>query len=604
MELAIPLVALGGLYIVSNQSKKKENFKQRRNQYEDLPNVDVANRNYPDEYPIKDAPSDLTSKLSTVNKFDGQVYTDKYFNPASQNSLIKKAGSQNINQSASTPSQYVSLTGEKVGSDYFQHNNMAPFFGSHLRTIQTNSNAYESVMDNYTGSGSQIISKTERAPMFNPQDNAQWSYGAPNMTDFFQSRVNPSTKMSNVKPFAEERVGPGIGSGYNTDGTGGYNSGLMARDLYLPRTADQMRVDNKPKGGELGLFGHEGPANSYIKTRGDLGIQEKNRVDTTFEMGADRLFTTVGIEKAPTSRAITIEKNMSRPDTTTSYIGVAGGANSEAYQDGEYMPSKHIDLGELPLAPAFYSGSNPNEGDYGMKSAMIYQNNRSANQQDTYYGAFGGVIGAAVAPLLDMLRPSRRENTIGTLRPYQNPGTTVSNSYVFNPADRPAPTIRETTETSNGHLFINGNQNGGGGGYETNNHQPVVNNRLTQSDYLYVGNSSAGNGTREARTYDAEYNQRNNDLKSSTLTGYTPAGGMSLLNTHVNMKAKPQEQVLTNRRALDPTMPYQTASLETFGQDIKQPNSMYSNIQLDRNQGDILSQLKGNPFAISHLNGL
>jgi len=51
MELAIPLVALGGLYIVSNQNSKKENFESRKQKENipNLPNVDVPNRNYPDE---------------------------------------------------------------------------------------------------------------------------------------------------------------------------------------------------------------------------------------------------------------------------------------------------------------------------------------------------------------------------------------------------------------------------------------------------------------------------------------------------------------------------------------------------------------------------
>ena len=45
MEVAIPLVALGGLYVVSNQNRNRENFQQQK--YEGkLPNVDVPNKNY------------------------------------------------------------------------------------------------------------------------------------------------------------------------------------------------------------------------------------------------------------------------------------------------------------------------------------------------------------------------------------------------------------------------------------------------------------------------------------------------------------------------------------------------------------------------------
>ena len=65
MEIVIPIIALGGLYIVSNQKKNKENFKTRKN--DELPNTNIPNRNYPMEYPVLSPETDLTSKLSTVN---------------------------------------------------------------------------------------------------------------------------------------------------------------------------------------------------------------------------------------------------------------------------------------------------------------------------------------------------------------------------------------------------------------------------------------------------------------------------------------------------------------------------------------------------------
>ena len=611
MELAIPLVALGGLYIVSNQSKT-EKFTQR---YEgSLPNINIPDKNYAQQ---TDPTNDLTSKLSTVNVYDGNsAYTDKYFNPTAPNTLVSSQSAENSTSfSGQTPnpatSQYQSLTGQKVGSDYFQHNNMQPYFGSRLRTIRTESNSNEGILDNYTGTGSQTITKTERAPLFSPQENMQYAYGAPNSSDFYQSRVNPSQKMANVKPFPQQMVGSGIGAGYGTDGKDGYNSALFNRNLYMPRTADELRVDNKPKAGENRLFGHEGPAMSHITARGNLGIQEKNRPDTTFEMGQDHLFTTVGIETAPALRAMGVTQtkdnvvNRMQMSENSSYTGVAGGTVDATYADGQYMPSKHIDLGALPFNPAYRGGAGGgNEADHGMKSKMIYQNNRTANQQDTYFGSFGSAIGAVVAPLLDALRPSRRENTIGTLRPYQNPGTTVANSYVFNPADRTRTTIKQTTEQGNGHLFVTGRNNADG--YLVTPVDLIKTNRQTQEDFYYAGNSSAGERGREPRAYDAEYNQRNNEVKSSTLMGYTPNGGTGLLNNSINMTAVNRDAKLVNNRALDPTMPYQSVSLETMGQQssFSQNSNTYQNIQLDRNQGDILTQLKGNPFAISHLNGL
>jgi len=351
------------------------------------------------------------------------------------------------------------------------------------------------------------------------------------------------------------------------------------------------------------LIGHEGPANSFVKQSGAIGQVEKNRPDTTYEMGQNRWLTTTGVEKGQTLRAIPVERSVSRPETSTDYIGVAEGANKSMYVNGEYMPSKHHDLGPVPLSVASSVGKGgAMEADYGVKSKYAYPNNRTANKQDDYFGAVGGALGAVVAPLLDVLRPSRKQNVIGTLRPYQNPGTQVPLSYIFNPNDKTNTTIRETTENSKFHLNANANPYGGGG-YKTTPHQPVVNERMNQSDFFYAGNSSASAGARQARPYDAEYRQRNNDIKSSTIDGRLVKGNMALLNSNVNMQAKAKDEYMKNERAVNPTLPYQTPSLDTMGK-LQGKSGLYQNIQYDRSSNDIMSALQGNPYALNITKGL
>jgi hypothetical protein len=600
MELAIPGVALGLLYVVTTQSKKsKENFGQRSQ----LPNVDVPNRNFPQEFPVVSTDADQTSQLSTTNKFDstGGVYTDKYFNP-------------NLNSPpASNQPQYHSLTGDRVDSKYFEHNNMVPYFGSNLRSQVANANLSEGILDNYVGAGSQSISKKEQAPLFNPNENLQWAFGAPNMSEFYQSRVNPSMRMANVKPFAEENVAPGLGLGYTTEGAGGYNSGMLMRDQWLDKNVDQLRVATNPKASGFSLLGHEGPADSAIKMNSStshMGIMEKHLPDQSFELDnrrspddIGRLFTTGGAEKGQTMRAIPVERYVSRPETAVSYSGAAGYQNSAAYVPGEYMPSHNQQLGEVPIGIANAGGRQyANDGDYGIKSKMAYPNNRTSNHQDSYFGLVSGSLGAAIAPLLDVLRPSRKENVLGTLRPYQNPGSTVSQSYIFNPADRPAPTIRETTENSKFHLNVNANQLGGA--YQVTDQQAVDTYRAETSDFYYAGNASAGAGTRQTSSYAAEYNQRNNDIKSSTIQGYMVQGNMSLMNGDVNMRQVSRDDQLRNTRAAIGTMPYQSPDITNMGKLAGTDNSLYSGIQMDRNTPDIMHALKGNPFVVDYRKAL
>ena len=98
------------------------------------------------------------------------------------------------------------------------------------------------------GSGSLQQSKQEVAPLFKPEDNIQWAHGAPNESDFYQSRVNPSLQANNVKPFQEQNVGPGLNSGYTTQGQGGFNSGMEARNTWLPKTVNEFTYRHEPEG--------------------------------------------------------------------------------------------------------------------------------------------------------------------------------------------------------------------------------------------------------------------------------------------------------------------------------------------------------------------
>jgi len=597
MELAIPFVALASLYVAFNQ-KSDEHPEGFHNKNEFLPNTDIPNRNFPAELPILNEEIDQTSLLSTVNKTDtNSVYSDKYFNPNS--------GSMSGGPKLPSGGDFYSLTGDKVGGDYFQHNNMVPFFGSTLRTRLVDENANESLIDNMTGAGSQIYSKKEQAPLFSPTENMQWAYGMPSYSDFEQSRMNVSTKMSNVKPFEEVRVRPGLGNDGQT--SLGFNSGMMARDMWMPKTADQMRVSNNPKASGLSLEGFEGAAISRITNMGFEGHLEKNRPDRFFAVDSSRYMTTTGASgQAQTLHSLPLDRtDPIRASSAVSYQGGAGAQVDATYIDGEYMESKRMQLGAVPLAPVDSVGrSGARENDYSVNSFKKYTNNRSTTIKDDYFGAIGGALGAAVAPLLDALRPSKRQNAIGSMRPYQNPESTVKTGHLFNPADRPAPTLREMTEdATTGFSGINAGQRGMG--YIANKQTPAHTYRQETGDFFYSGNGATVNA-KQMRNYDAEYKQRNNIGKSSVLdsTAYMPAGGMALLNGDVNVRTNSKmEDDLAIRRGANASMPYQSPQVASMGR-MTGAQPLYSGLQMDRSNPEILSSLQSNPFHLSVLGGV
>ena len=516
-------------------------------------------------------------------------------------SMVNAYSNMTVSGKETPENPYYSLTGEKVKEDYFNHNNMVPYFGSHIRSRNLDANSNEGILDNYQGQGSQTINKSEQSPLFEPGENYNYAFGAPNQNDFYQSRVNPSLRMANVKPFEEERVAPGLGLGYTTEGSGGYNSGMAMRDQWLDRGVDELRVANHQKSSEHRMLGYEGPAMSQITVRGEHAPVNKNRQDTAFELGPDRLFTTMGQETKPTARGITIEKFMNRPETAASYTGIAGAQVDQTYNSGEYMPSTHQDLGAVPIGIATGHRGTA-EGDYLSKSLLAYPNNRTANQENksgNYFGAVSGVVNAAIAPLLDVLRPSRKENTIGNLRLYENAQSKVPNSYLFNPADRAPVTIREMTEKNKYIYGVNANQRGGG--YETTEYQAVHNERDTTTDFFYAGASSAAARTVQPRVNDAEYNQRNNDIKSSTIDGRLVPGNMSLLGTDINMRNKEGENRNTRPLAMT-TLPNQLFTTNQMGQPGLETKPLYQNIELDRNSPEILSAFRSNPYTHSLTN--
>jgi hypothetical protein len=576
MELAIPLVALGSLYIVSNQSKTSKPANEGF-----LPNTNVPDINYP----VVSQETEISSKLSTMNKYNGpSVYTDKYFNPYSKGSLVKESINADNNQ-------YKSLNGDNVDSAYFEHNNMMPFFGGKIRSkIDPNSN--EAIMDNYLGTGSQTFVKSEQAPLFAPNEKMHWANGAPNMNDFYQSRVNPSMRMANVKPFEEVKVGPGLGLGYGTEGAGGYNAGTAMRESWLPKGVDDLRTANKQKASEIMQLGHEGPAKSRITNVGILGAFQKNRPETAFEWGADRLFTTTGAAKGQTLHSIPVERHVVRPETTVDYNGVAQSMHAQQAMPGEVLPSHRIELGPTQLGAANAVGRGfGNEGDYGLKSKQVYANNRSSNVQDDYFGAVGSSIGAVVAPLLEMMRPSRKENTTGNMRVYGDAKTAVAQSYLYNPNDAPAHTMRETTENSVNHWNVNRGQTNNG--YASAKVEAVPQHRDTTTT-SYIG--SGASKTPALRVYDAELGYQPSNLKAETIKGRFGNSNTNLFNNSVNYQGKPKDLDMVNNREVMPKMPYVTSgSLGTYQQ---KGQNLDSNINMERNTPDMYNVLQQNPYAI------
>ena len=424
-----------------------------------MPNVAVPPDNYPVFKPNTGYDANAYSNFPNPN-----AATDKYYDQAAYTNVANGGsnfgGKSQFGDAYQQRRQVMSLTGKPMDAADFKHNNMAPFFGAKIRGRTTDANVHESVLDTMNGAGSQWVSKTEVAPLFKPQENYNYVYGTPNTSDFMQSRQMPSSKMSNVKPWEEVHVAPGLDKGYTEAGSGGFNSGMDARDKWVDRNVDELRVKTNPKL-TFGLETHEGPAYYYIQnapTAATQGKVEKYLPDTFYLNTPDRWLTTTGLEKAQTARAIQADRFVNRPSTTSEYFGAGSEQNGAAtYAAPAVEPSKrqHIDPSKHHAMNVTATDQKPaSVADHGRLGYKLLHNNRSTTTSAVAPGGVFGAIRAAVAPLLEVVRPSRKENVIGNLRSYAHAGTTVPAGTVFNPADRLPTTIKETTSGQIGRAHV------------------------------------------------------------------------------------------------------------------------------------------------------
>lgn len=601
MELAIPILALGGLYIASNQntsgrskleSKKemvysknnsKENFTNMGAKSNYLPNTNIPPQNYP--------VTNLSELSDTVEKYvNSNQASDKYFDQAKYEQM-QNAGAKVGNNIQ----QVYSLTGDYVAKTDFQHNNMIPFYGGKIKGQVYDNNIAETVLDNMIGSGSQIIQKIEQAPLFKPQADVQWAHGAPNSSDFYQSRVNPGMKSSNTKPFESQNVGPGLGKGYSTEGSGGFNSGMEDRNAWLPKTVDELRISTNPKM-EYTLENHEGPSYSYVQNRGIIGRVEKNNPDTFFIQTQDRWLTTTGDEKGPMLRSVQEVHDTSRTNTSQSYTGVAGPGERKAnYVSSSYEDSKRMQLPTKDVGPSCAANRGDHtDKDNAFKSHTNYNNNRSLlKQPDTIRSSFSRAIGAVIAPLMDAFTPTRRDEYTSNYRIYGDPGARVPEGYVINPRDTTPTTIKETTlYTPN---FYMGNQVTGGG-YQTNDQIPITNQR-DSTNCSYTGDAGGASNGWGNMNYESAYNQTNNESKEKSVVNRTNHGNTNIYNQQMNVNVARIDSDRDNTRMWVPShMPQMAISKQEYGV-VRGPPQQLQNIGTERIQPDLLQAFKSNPYT-------
>lgn len=583
-EIAIPILALGAMYFISNNNNNDEDDDEYKSS-------ESNSNNYSQ---IKEDFKNLNERENNYNNTNKA--SRHYFNQFQENEDEKDRINRQNRRNA-----FNSLSGNTMTTDEFKLDSMKPFFGSKVK--QRTSVANDSILDSYSGSGKQINTKKETAPLFKPEKDMSYINGAPNHNDFIRSRMHTSNNMANTKPWEEIRVAPGLNKGYTTEGNNGFNSGLEERDVWKDKTVDELRTLTNPKM-TYDLTNHQGPALSNVTNLGTIGRVEKNRPDTYFENTSNKWLITTGRDKAQRYRSEEPMRVENRTTTTREYYGNAncntdtdnaGGRAEENYRQSE-RPELRPDSDFLGAAHNIAYGGDKNNMDlnYGRQGYKSYSNSRNTTNQSSGYGSVNTLVKASMAPIIDIFRPTRKEETINNLRTVGNVGgkNGVNEPRKWNPSDRPRTTIKEQTENTYSVAHPHKKHEGG---YETNPHQSIDNQRLTTSK-SYTGSMGATPGTRKTMVYETAYNANLNPNKEVVSKNKISVGCGALFTGGQNILSRNDNNMCEERGPIN--MPKESAHSMHMGET--QGNYNRGNdINGERNTSDILNAFNSNPYTKS-----
>ncbi len=220
------------------------------------------------------------------------------------------------------------------------HNNMVPFYGSHVRQ-NTDPEANQSLLESYTGqtnNATEFRSKPKREkPSFADRTPGQtFIYGAPIEMAIQPDRYITSNFKTSITPFQQIRVGAGISNTYDAKPRDGFHS------WYQPpnRNVDEIRVNPKKV--------YEGrllPGKEMVANRGIQGDINKNRPDRFSIHDQRRWNKTTGSFLAPQIRENFVAYKQNREDTNLSYVGTAGNRENLGSLPGVYIEGSAGDNG-------------------------------------------------------------------------------------------------------------------------------------------------------------------------------------------------------------------------------------------------------------------
>lgn len=343
------------------------------------------------------------------------------------------------------------LSGMEMKPEEFTHANMVPFFRGNLKQNMSDV-ASRNILDNHTGGGFFQQKKREIGPMFDRQTEPTGvPYGSEIATDFMQERIVAPTNRAGEVPFQKVRVGKGLGEGFTSNPSGGYQQ-ANSLEYARPRGTDELRTANNPK---MTYKGVAIPGANFITKSGAIGEVRKHLPDKFYiNANGERNFTTTGANLKAMERPVEVLRDTTRPETTKEYEGPA---KSQDFNATYTVPSTRAPMVKQAgswgyrnaNATAYFDKNvDSDQNDYGKASIEIRPNERY------FTGERGQTLnpvpqsgGKGTLPLQDGPRQTRKDEMLGNPNQagYLNVGAGgVGKGPAYDPNDIARKTIKET----------------------------------------------------------------------------------------------------------------------------------------------------------------
>lgn len=461
------------------------------NSYSSIGNDTILNVKFKDSSSEDLAKIDDNNRRNDMFKLQSRELQKRpMFNPSTLNPSESQQLFSNFGGGLLSNQETSLLTGQPIQRD---HSNMVPFFGSNIKqNIESYTNV--SILDNLTGNTSTFIHKQEVAPQFVPvkQDIS----GTPLLTDNINtSRFIPSAFRQGEKPFYEERIASPISGTFQNPLSANFQPNI---DKLRVANKQQISYDGRTKAGQLG------------SVRGTTAPIAKNRPDTHYKLGPERLFTSTGavIAESAHNNYENIAST-SRQDQNIEYYGTQ--VAKESLASGPRL--KGIDnTNELEFTSAFQEPNRsqlrsdternvasqvPNVNDYGKGAYNLGELERDTTKQYQALNVNKSNSGQHIASQ-DQTRSTIKETLLGK---HDNSGNIRK---FINKNDNTGMTDYDF-KTTNKETLIYKNYKGHATkkdqvGYNVSKYRAKTTNKEITSDNAYSGGANSSNKTNMVRS--------------------------------------------------------------------------------------------------------